>query len=59
MRSQPERGDKRFQDPEWGKNAFFDFLKQAYLVTSRWAGDLVEQGRRAGRAHTPQGRAST
>ena len=38
----PERGDKRFQDPEWGQNAFFDFLKQAYLVTSRWAGDLVE-----------------
>jgi polyhydroxyalkanoate synthase len=38
----PDRGDKRFQDPEWGKNAFFDFLKQAYLVTSRWAGDLVE-----------------
>jgi polyhydroxyalkanoate synthase len=38
----PERGDKRFQDPEWGKNAFFDFLKQAYLVTSRWAADLVE-----------------
>jgi polyhydroxyalkanoate synthase subunit PhaC len=37
-----DRGDKRFQDPEWGKNAFFDFLKQAYLVTSRWAGDLVE-----------------
>jgi len=38
----PERGDKRFQDPEWGRNAFFDFLKQAYLVTSRWANDLVE-----------------
>ena len=38
----PERGDKRFLDPEWGKNAFFDFLKQTYLVTSRWAGDLVE-----------------
>jgi len=38
----PDRGDKRFQDPEWGKNAFFDFLKQAYLVTARWAGDLVE-----------------
>ncbi|HHZ10854.1 MAG TPA: class I poly(R)-hydroxyalkanoic acid synthase [Rhizobiales bacterium] len=38
----PEKGDKRFQDPEWGRNAFFDFLKQAYLVTSRWAGDLVE-----------------
>lgn len=38
----PERGDKRFQDPEWGRNAFFDFLKQAYLITSRWAADLVE-----------------
>jgi polyhydroxyalkanoate synthase len=34
--------DKRFQDPEWSRNAFFDFLKQAYLVTSRWANDLVE-----------------
>ncbi len=38
----PDKGDKRFQDPEWGRNAFFDFLKQAYLVTSRWAADLVE-----------------
>ncbi|TIN19283.1 MAG: class I poly(R)-hydroxyalkanoic acid synthase [Mesorhizobium sp.] len=38
----PELGDKRFLDPEWGRNAFFDFLKQAYLVTSRWAADLVE-----------------
>ena len=36
------KGDKRFQDPEWGRNAFFDFLRQAYLVTSQWAGDLVE-----------------
>ena len=39
----PEIGDKRFKDPEWGRNAFFDFLKQTYLVTSRWANDLVEQ----------------
>ncbi len=39
----PDLGDKRFQDPEWGKNAFFDFLKQVYLVTSRWASDLVER----------------
>ncbi|TIR04873.1 MAG: class I poly(R)-hydroxyalkanoic acid synthase [Mesorhizobium sp.] len=38
----PEPGDKRFQNPEWGRNAFFDFLKQAYLVTSRWAAELVE-----------------
>jgi polyhydroxyalkanoate synthase len=39
---EPERGDKRFQDPEWARNAFFDFLKQTYLVTARWASDLVE-----------------
>jgi polyhydroxyalkanoate synthase len=39
----PEQGDKRFQDPEWGRNAFFDFLKQAYLVTARWANELVER----------------
>ena len=38
----PERGDKRFQHPEWEANAFFDFLKQTYLVTSRWANELVE-----------------
>ena len=37
-----EKSDKRFKDPEWAKNAFFDFLKQVYLVTSRWATDLVE-----------------
>lgn len=38
----PEPGDRRFQDPDWAKNAFFDFLKQAYLVTARWAAELVE-----------------
>ena len=39
----PEKGDKRFHDEDWSKNAFFDFLKQAYLVTSRWAFDLVDK----------------
>ncbi len=37
----PERGDKRFNDADWTENAFFDFLKQTYLVTSKWAGELV------------------
>src|SRR5580700_4005868 len=25
----PEKGDKRFNDPEWSSNQFYDFLKQA------------------------------
>lgn len=39
---QKSKPDKRFQDPEWSRNAFFDFLRQTYEVTSKWAGDLVE-----------------
>ncbi|UUP15883.1 PHA/PHB synthase family protein [Nitratireductor thuwali] len=39
---EPEKGDKRFEDPDWARHAFFDFLKQAYLVTTRWAADLVD-----------------
>ncbi|MGX1097684.1 class I poly(R)-hydroxyalkanoic acid synthase [Amorphus sp. MBR-141] len=38
----PDPRDKRFKDPEWSENNFFDFLKQLYLVTSRWAEDLVD-----------------
>jgi polyhydroxyalkanoate synthase subunit PhaC len=37
----PAPGDKRFNDPEWTQNQFFDFLKQAYLVTAQWADRLV------------------
>src|SRR5215204_2154420 len=34
--------DKRFQDPEWKSNQFFDFVKQLYLLTTKWAQDLVK-----------------
>ncbi len=37
----PAKGDKRFNDEDWTRNSFFDFLKQAYLITSNWAVDLV------------------
>ena len=37
----PAEGDKRFSDPEWSQNQFFDFLKQAYLLTAQWADKLV------------------
>src|SRR5579863_10709759 len=38
----PEASDKRFADPEWSSNQFYDFLKQAYLLTARWANQLVK-----------------
>ncbi len=40
--AEPEAGDNRFKDPEWNANAYFDFWKQSYLVTVRWAEDLLE-----------------
>jgi polyhydroxyalkanoate synthase subunit PhaC len=38
----PSPGDPRFQDPEWTENPFFDFLKQAYLLSSKWAEDMID-----------------
>lgn len=38
----PDARDKRFQDPEWTNNQFFDFIKQMYLMTSKWADEMVE-----------------
>ena len=35
--AEPDPRDKRFTDPDWSDNQFFDFLKQLYLITSRWA----------------------
>jgi poly[(R)-3-hydroxyalkanoate] polymerase subunit PhaC len=37
----PDAKDKRFSDPEWSQNQFFDFLKQAYLLTAQWSERLV------------------
>jgi polyhydroxyalkanoate synthase subunit PhaC len=34
--------DKRFADPEWSSNQFFDFIKQAYLLSTDWADHLVK-----------------
>jgi len=38
----PEAKDKRFADPEWSQNQFFNFLKQVYLLTTHWAEHLVQ-----------------
>jgi polyhydroxyalkanoate synthase len=40
---EPEPSDNRFKDPEWSTNPYFDFWKQAYLVTTHWAEDVLQQ----------------
>src|SRR5439155_18070393 len=40
--AQADPKDRRFADPEWSSNQFFDFLKQAYLLGTDWAQRVVE-----------------
>jgi polyhydroxyalkanoate synthase subunit PhaC len=37
--------DKRFADPEWKSNQFFDFILQLYLLTTQWANELVRDAK--------------
>ncbi|WP_174242419.1 class I poly(R)-hydroxyalkanoic acid synthase [Methylosinus sp. C49] len=39
----PDPNDKRFAAPEWNDNPFFDWLRQSYALTTRWAGETVER----------------
>src|SRR5579871_4668410 len=39
----PDPRDKRFSDPEWSSNHYFDFIKQSYLILADWANYLVER----------------
>lgn len=41
--AEPDPSDNRFKDPEWSSNPYFDFWKQAYLVTTHWAEDVLQQ----------------
>ena len=38
----PDASDRRFADAAWRDNPYFDFIKQAYVLTTRWADDLVK-----------------
>ena len=41
----PAPNDRRFNDPEWTSNQFFDFLKQLYLLSTRLANQLVNEAK--------------
>ncbi len=39
----PTRDDRRFRDPAWNDNILFDFIKQSYLLSSRFLVDTIER----------------
>jgi polyhydroxyalkanoate synthase len=41
----PERGDRRFDDPEWQDNPVFNLIKQSYLLNCKYARELAGQGK--------------
>ena len=38
---QPEAGDRRFSADEWTESPVHSYLKQSYLLSSRWLNDMV------------------
>jgi len=36
-----EPGARRFKDASWNENDIFDYIKQSYLLTSRWLQSTV------------------
>jgi polyhydroxyalkanoate synthase len=40
---EPDKSDRRFKDEAWSEHAVFDFLKQSYLLTSKWLQSTVGQ----------------
>jgi len=46
--AEPDKGDRRFRDGAWSENEVFNFIKQSYLLTSRWLRSTVQRRRRAG-----------
>lgn len=41
----PEKNDKRFKNEEWDENWVFDYIKESYLLGSRYARGLVDEAK--------------
>ncbi len=41
--ARPDSGDARFRDAEWSANPYFDYWKQMYLLTTRWAAQMLDE----------------
>ena len=40
---QPSKGDRRFTGEEWRKSSLHSFLKDSYLINTRFVNDLIER----------------
>ena len=38
---EPDQGDRRFKDEQWTENPVFDYIKQSYLLASKYLHDSV------------------
>jgi polyhydroxyalkanoate synthase len=41
--AKPEPGDRRFASAEWRENAYYNYLRQSYLLSARYVMEAVEQ----------------
>jgi polyhydroxyalkanoate synthase len=39
--AEPAKGDRRFKHEDWNQELVFDYIKQSYLLTSRWVQSAV------------------
>ncbi len=39
--AEPARSDRRFKDEAWVENPLYDYIKQSYLLASRWVQGVV------------------